>query len=216
MFNWFYKQITKMSQPQSQPQVQPQTQMILRKRKPTKADDDLSPRIEENLLTEGQLPQTPKVSKDSNTSVTSDNPEVTDSLQNTDPQQPLDSIPGKEQGDNKEVPLVVDMKDFEEVDMSDKLNLLMAAINTINSNFYCKMEEVKTDLSAKVAGLTPRMTALEKTCEELHARMDDIESNYVTNQEMIQRMNKLDAVNAALKDDVAMLKGLVQVQDKQI
>ena len=67
-----------------------------------------------------------------------------------------------------EIP-VVEMRDFEVVDMNDKLNLLMSAINKINTNFHYKIESVKSQILADIA---PQTTAVEKRCEELEARME--------------------------------------------
>ena len=54
-----------------------------------------------------------------------------------------------------EIP-VVSMEDFKVVDMNDKLNLLMASINKINTNFHHhKFESLTKILSDEVEGVYP-------------------------------------------------------------
>ena len=66
-----------------------------------------------------------------------------------------------------------------------------------------------------MTGVSARVTALESTTEELMARVDDMESNN-TPENIIIRLNSLEAENAQLRDELTIVKGLVQVQDKQI
>ena len=118
-------------------------------------------------------------------------------------------IPGE-----KQIP-VINMEDFEVVDMNDKLNLLMSAINKINTTFHLKFEELTQTFQRDVTGVAARVTALETTTEELMARVDDMESNTAP-ENVIIRLNSLEAENAQLRDELTIVKGLVQVQDKQI
>ena len=98
----------------------------------------------------------------------------------------------------QEVP-VINMKDFQNVDMESKLDLLMAAINKINTNFHYKFEDLKKNLTDKEDGVFPRLREVEATCDDLVSRIDDLESK-----------------NAALSDEVEILKGLLQVQDQKV
>ena len=56
---------------------------------------------------------------------------------------------------------VVPMDDFAVVDINDKLNLLMAAINKINTKMHIKFESVQKQLTAE-GGITFRITTLEE------------------------------------------------------
>ena len=67
-----------------------------------------------------------------------------------------------------EVP-VVNMEDFETVDFGDKMNLLMSAINKINTNFHLKWDAIQKQIKEVVGGVNPRVAALEKMNEEVIA-----------------------------------------------
>ena len=94
---------------------------------------------------------------------------------------------------------VISMKDFQQVDMNEKLDLLMSAINKINTNFHIKLEEINTKISDEHQGLTPRLHDAEVCITELQTRMDNLEE-----------------ANAQLKDEVMIPKGLVQVNDNKV
>ena len=78
------------------------------------------------------------------------------------------------QTETGEIP-VINMQDFQEVDMSDKLNLLMAAINKINTNMHLKLDSLKKVVEDKKEGIVPKVEKLTKNQEELLARVDDME-----------------------------------------
>ena len=111
----------------------------------------------------------------------------------------------------KEIP-VVSMEDFEVVDVNDKLNLLMAAFNKINTNFHHKFESLTKQLTED-SGIVPRLTAIEAAYEELLARVDDGEGELAKIAENKTSITKLEDTVAHLQDDIAVLKGFVQVQD---
>ena len=115
----------------------------------------------------------------------------------------------------KDIP-VIKMKDFEIVNLDDKLNLLMSAINKINTNFHIKLDSVKKELLSKTTALQPRISALETLNQELTTRVDDLESKCAGFQDICSRIDKMEQENSKLRDDVAVLKGFVQVQDKAI
>ena len=62
-----------------------------------------------------------------------------------------------------EIP-VINMTHFKEVEPSHKLDLLMAAINKINTNFHYKFDELRrelTDLNLTVQNITPKYQQLK-------------------------------------------------------
>ena len=137
-----------------------------------------------------------------------------ENTEHSNPSSPLSSSkqPGKQL---VEIP-VINMEDFEVVDTNDKLNLLMAAINKINTNFHYKFDALKKDISDDTKGIMPHLKKLEKQQEELQARMDDWESNIPVVTDLRQRIQDLEAQNCKLQDDVETLKGYIQVQEKAI
>ena len=112
----------------------------------------------------------------------------------------LEKAPWEEM-EMEEVPIrpVVSMKDFVQVDEGEKLNLLMVAINKINTTFQHKMKTLTLTLTDEEDGVFPRLREVEADIDNFKERIDDLETE-----------------NTALKDDVAILKGIVQVQQHQI
>ena len=97
-----------------------------------------------------------------------------------------------------EVP-VINMEDFQKVDINDKLDLLMAAINKINTNFHYKFTELSKKLTDEEQGALPRLHDVEVSVSEIQDRLDTLE-----------------ATNAQLLDELEVVKGILQVQDKTI
>ena len=118
----------------------------------------------------------------------------------------------KETQTEKEYP-VVKMEDFEAVDINDKLNLLMAAINKINTGFHYKFEELSRRIDED---MTSHMEKYESLQQEITARIDDLGNNLPQNATLLKCIEDLEAENSMLQDDVTVIKGLLQVQDKQI
>ena len=132
-----------------------------------------------------------------------------------------------------EIP-VIDMAFFKEVEATHKLDLLMAAINKINTSFHYKFQalsNVVTNLDATIKKVSPKIDAIESSIEVLEGRIDEQEANGAKIDGAITRINdlenttikKLEERVAALessmtttKDDVFTLKGFSQVQDKQV
>ena len=97
-----------------------------------------------------------------------------------------------------EVP-VINMEDFTKAeDTNNKLDLLMAAINQINTNFHYNFE----DLSKKITDE-----------DEALPRIYDLEDNYT---DLVERVDKLEETNALLLDELEIVKGLLKVQDRII
>ena len=131
---------------------------------------------------------------------------------------------------------VISMSHFKEVETNDKLDLLMAVINTTNTNFHYKMESLERELTSTVKNVCeaifPRVVSLQKSCEELQARVDNLESNLPDFRkvntklyeidtminpmltDLQRRMELLEANQLMANDDVAVLKGFMQVQEK--
>ena len=111
------------------------------------------------------------------------------------------------------------MGDFEVVDMNDKLNLLMFAINKINTTFHHRFKVLNRQIagvSTEVSSLEPRIKTLEKDREEMTARIDDLESTTSGLSTLRSNVSTLEDACEQFWDDIALLKGLVQVQDKSI
>ena len=130
-----------------------------------------------------------------------------------DENQPPSNNPKKKVA--SEIPLI-EMTDFETVNMDDKLNLLMSAINKVNTNFHLKIDSIKVELLGHKTAMEPCIKELEKLNQELTARVDDLEHKCAGYNDLCERTEKIELENAKLKDDVAILKGFVQVQDKAI
>ena len=95
----------------------------------------------------------------------------------------------------KEIP-VINITDFQQVDMNEKLDLLMSAINKIYTNFHLKFESLNTKLTDEQVGLSPRLVDAENNITDLQTRVDSLEES-----------------NIHLKDEVSLLKGLLQVKE---
>ena len=108
------------------------------------------------------------------------------------------------------------MEDFADVNADDKLNLIMAAINKINTNFHYKFEALNKTLVADKEGVVPRLKIAELNIEEMQARVDDMEAETAKIPDQITKLQKLEESTAKLSDEVATLKGLVQVQDMDL
>ena len=159
------------------------------------------------------------------------------------PQQEQQDTPNQKDEGNLNKPKqqehpVISMDHFKEVEPSDKLDLLMAAINTMNTTFHYRMEEVQkeftTSLQAVTKALLPQVTTLQNTVTELQARVDDLESNLPDFKTINGKLTAIDTVTSpaitALQnklakleedvgkntDDLVVLKGYTQVQDKAI
>ena len=61
-----------------------------------------------------------------------------------------------------------------------------------------------------------RIETVESLSQQLTACIDDLEQNMVTGNELQGRLVMLEEASAQMQDDMALLKGLIQVQDKQI
>ena len=108
---------------------------------------------------------------------------------------------------------VTNVEDFEVVDVGDKLNLLMSEINKVNTTFHYKFTELSHSLSTDIV---LKITQIESTQQELAARLDDIEGAVPKHTQLMQHIEQLETANAQLQDDVAIIKGLIQVQDRKV
>ena len=117
--------------------------------------------------------------------------------------------------ENKTIPVIVRMADFETVDLEDKLNLLMSAINKVNTNFHLKFEQMQVRLPDldDYKNMATRIASLEKANEEILARVDDREAEIANIQSNKTRINDLESKMNKMNDDMATLKGIIQVLD---
>ena len=126
-------------------------------------------------------------------------------------QQPQQTQPQPQPQLAKIIP-VVNMASFEDGDMDDKLNLLMVAMNTINTNFHIKFENLEKKLTDD-GGVFSRLSVLEGNYDELLARIDDAEGNIAIATDNQTKISQLEGQVANMVDEIAVLKGLIQVQD---
>ena len=110
---------------------------------------------------------------------------------------------------------VIKMEDFEIVDMNDKLNLLMVAINKVNTSFHLKLDALNGENKSDSTEIKTQMQNFVSIMEELQERVDDLESK-VLPDDVISRIKRLEEENTALRDELAVVKGFMQVQDKKI
>ena len=137
-----------------------------------------------------------------------DNSEIIEETENKDKE-------GENSKQVVEIP-VISMEDFKQVQTDNKLNLLMVAINKINTNFHYKFDAIRKEMSDDKIGINPRIKLLEQHQDEMLARIDDMESEKPKIEDLITRVADLEKQNARLSDDIEVLKGIVQVQEKQI
>ena len=119
---------------------------------------------------------------------------------------------------------IINMKDFIEVDMDEKLNLLMSAINKVNTNLHLKMENLqkavmdpKEGISARVTECENDVTTIKKVLNDEQEgalpRLRDAESTLTDLQE---QMDTLEGKTAHIQHQLALVIGTLQVQDKQL
>ena len=113
-----------------------------------------------------------------------------------------------------EIP-VVTMSEFETIDMDNKLNLLMSAINKVNTNFHLKFESLEQKLTAK-GGVMTKLSQLQDQYEEMSARLDDAEGTLAVVDQHKDKIDSLEANVEKIMDEVAALKGFSQVQDASL
>ena len=131
------------------------------------------------------------------------------------PEEPAETEVETEKRKLLEVP-VVDMKDFEVVDMEDKLNLLMSAINKINTNFHHKFEEMNRQITASASSIGNKVSAIEEGMEIIEEQLDDLEGYGAKVVQLENKVKLLEEANAAFQDDMAVVKGILQVHDKAL
>ena len=119
---------------------------------------------------------------------------------------------------------MIQMKDFSAVDIEEKLNLLMVAINKINANFHHKFEDLNKQLNDGDNGIVSRLNVVKQAIESHHEvlsdetdgilpRMRDVESAVA---EIQSQMETLIEEKTAMQDELYILKGYTQIHDKHI
>ena len=135
-----------------------------------------------------------------------------------------------ENGKEKEHP-VISITDFSAVvNMEEKLNLLMVAINKINTNFHLKFEELNKKLYTGDDAIVNRLStcensviSLRKTCESIQEALDDEQSGALPRlrdaetaiSDLQERIDTLESQKVVMQDELFTLKGVVQVHDRK-
>ena len=117
-----------------------------------------------------------------------------------------------------EIPVIA-MEDFKIVDANDKLNLLMAAINKVNTNFHLQLETIQkqmTEDKEELHSKLKKIDSVQKEVTEMSARLDDLERDRPSYTDLLTRMQTLETQSIRVADDVEILKGYIQTQEKQI
>ena len=147
------------------------------------------------------------------------------------------TLPGSQDSQKTKLS-VIDMAYFKEVEANHKLDLLMVAINKINTNFHYKLEAMQKEFTSTVRNvcdvMLPKIQNLEKCYEELNARMDDMETSLpefkdinrkmgVIDQDLTPavtdlqtRLSRVEVMQSQIADDLTIVKGFLQVHDKKI
>ena len=120
--------------------------------------------------------------------------------------------------------VVIDIKDFEAVNMEEKLNLIMVAINKVNTNFHHKFQELHNALNNKDDGIITRLNNCENALSDLDPILNDEEDGVLPRlreaesdiEIMKTQMDEVLESNRTLQDQVFMLSGTIQVHDHQI
>ena len=137
----------------------------------------------------------------------------------------LGQVPSKEEHSKpkeKEIP-VIKMNDFEAVGMDEKLNLLMVAINKINTMFHHKFEDLNKQMNDP-GGVISMVKDCRSDLDTLHEvlndesqgvlpRLRDVES---TGADLSQRMEALEEKVSRLENDTTLVRGAVQVHETQL
>ena len=136
--------------------------------------------------------------------------------------QPQQKPKGKKE-EEKEIP-VIHMKDFSEVDMEEKLNLLMVAINKVNTNLHLKMESLGEKIAAvekkveeKTTALDTRLGAVEESLnDETEGALPRLRDAETSISDLLDRVEILEEEKTKLNDHIFSLKGVTQVNNRKI
>ena len=93
---------------------------------------------------------------------------------------------------------LINLESFKKENETEKLNLLMEAINRLNVSVESKYDKIHEHLTGEEEGVFPRL----RDCE---AAIDDYRD----------RIEQLEETNELLKNDVVLLKGVIQVQERR-
>ena len=116
------------------------------------------------------------------------------------------------------------MSDFQQVDMNEKLDLLMSAINKINTNFHIKFEELNEKITDEQQGILPRLIDIEANITDLKEKLTDEHQGILQRlidaeagvADLQERMDNLEETNTSLKDEMPVIKGLLQANDNRV
>ena len=160
-----------------------------------------------NLEEDQQIPKQQSHHTTNSTGNTPDSPEV----------------PEGQQSSKKEVP-VIHMTDFSAVDMEEKMNLLMIAINKINTNFHHKFEDFNQKLSSGDLTLQNCIKNCQASIDDQHKVLNDEQDGVLPRlrdaesaiSDLQSRVETLEEEKTNLLDEIYALKGYAQVQDKKL
>ena len=140
---------------------------------------------------------------------------------NTDPEPKSTKKDFSSQVEIKDIP-VIKMDDFSQVGTDEKLNLIMVAINKINTTFHHKFEEfneqvnyeggMKSQLNQCKQAIINIQESLDDEQDGAFPRLRDTESQIADLQETVAH---LEEKIASMQNDIVILRGAVQVQEKQ-
>ena len=123
----------------------------------------------------------------------------------------------------KEIP-VIKMTDFSAVDMDEKLNLLMVAINKVNTNFHMKFEDMSKKLEKVKTSVDSKLQTFQEKLDSVNDVLNDEQDGVLprlreaedTITDFHDRIETLEEQHASLQDEIFMLRGIAQVNDRKL
>ena len=185
------------------------SQIVTRSRSPTGMGNNVTTPAAQQLESalHSSMSPAPKILPPlSRESILSPGGRMTENDLEAPPQQSLASLTFFEQAIQKKIsdlnkPLV-EIEFFKQKKEDEKLNMIMSALNTLNSSYSMKLRIIETALLHEEEGVFPRIRELEK-----------ITDGYAEKAETFEEIRE---ENQKLCEDVRILKGIVQVQDRKI
>ena len=119
---------------------------------------------------------------------------------------------------------VIDMKDFQQVDIGKKLNLLMVAINKVNTSFHLKLDGITSNIAAVEMKFQNENKLIRKDIEDIKTALEDEEQGIQPRlidaetdiSDIWSRIEAIEEKNAIMQNEIDILKGTAQVHEKQI
>ena len=116
------------------------------------------------------------------------------------------------------------MNDFSTVNMDEKLNLLMVAINKMNTNFHHKLDDLNKQLNEGDNAIVTRLATCETAIKTFEETLNDEQEGALPRlwdpeqsiTDLIDRVEKLEEENIKVRDELYTLQGIAQVHDNKI